>query len=288
MPELRSCPGAIQPSAEPRPQEETRRTQVHMLRLFHKQGDGNRVPREWKEKYEVRVYESDNLERGGLITLFNYFQNSAWSHYSRVDKALGPFLTKNQIWAMTRVEIQLERPARWQEVIEVETWSRGIEKLMAFRDFVVRDARNRRIAGGTATWVVLDLESRKIQRLTELAEKWPSKPDVYSINKNAEKVDSPAKPECSEPFKVQYSDMDLNRHVNSARYVQWMLDSFGREFLESHEVRKAEINYIDEAMPGDEVFTGSERQSEMPLVFLTNVSRKSDNREVCRARLTFS
>jgi len=258
-----------------------------MLTLFGIKRDRDEVPREWKEKYEVKVYESDNLERGGLVTLFNYFQNTAWSHYSRVDKVLGPFLAKNQIWAMTRVEIHLTRPARWQEVVEVETWSRGIEKLMAFRDFVISDSHGEKIAAGTATWVVLDLESKRIQRLTALTEKWPSKPGVLSIGKSAEKVDSPANPAYGEAFRVQYSDMDLNRHVNSSRYVQWMLDSFGREFLERNEVGRAEINFLDEAMPGDEIYTGREQVSDTPPVFLANVSRKGDSREICRARFAF-
>ncbi len=247
----------------------------------------NSVPSEWKEKYAVKVYESDNLERGGLVTLFNYFQNTAWSHYSRVDRIRGPFLARNQIWAMTRAEVQLQRPARWQEVVEVETWSRGMDKLMAFRDFVIRDARGERIAAGTATWVVLDLENKRMQRLSELAEKWPSKPEVFSINKNADKVDPPSNPEYGEPFKVRYSDMDLNHHVNSSRYIQWMLDAFGREFLERYELKKAEINYLDEAMPDDEVLTGSQKISDQPLVFLANVTRKSGNKEICRARFTF-
>ncbi len=245
------------------------------------------VPHEWKERYEVKVYESDNLERGGLVTLFNYFQNTAWSHYNRVDKVRGPFLSKNQIWAMTRVEVQIRRPARWQEVVEVETWSRGMERMMAFRDFIIRDAAARTIAAGTATWVVLDLESKRIQRLSDIAGRWPSKSDTFSINKNADKVEPPLTPEKGEPFHVKYSDMDLNHHVNSSRYIQWMLDSLGREFLERCEISKAEINYLDEAMPGDEVLTGLEKISDMPAVFLANVTRHDNGKELCRARFTF-
>ncbi len=258
-----------------------------MIRIFGKKGLTHPVPREWKERYEVKVYESDNLERGGLVTLFNYFQNTAWSHYNQVDKVRGPFLSKNQIWAMTRVEVQLSRPARWQEVVEVETWSRGLERMMAFRDFIIRDPAGRTIAAGTATWVVIDLESKRVQRLSEIAGRWPSKPDTFSINKNADKVDPLGNPEAGEPFLVRYSDMDLNHHVNSSRYIQWMLDSFGREFLERYEISRAEINYLDEAVPGDEVFTGSERVSDTPVVFLANVTRRGNGKELCRARFTF-
>ncbi len=258
-----------------------------MFRIFGVKDDECSVPSEWKEKYEVKVYESDNLARGGVVTLFNYFQNTAWSHYNRVDRIRGPFLSKNQIWAMTRVEMQFNRPAKWQEIVEVETWSRGLEKMTAFRDFIIRDAANDIIAAGTATWVVIDIETKRIQRLTEIAEKWPSKPEVFSIHKNADRVDPPLAPEFGEPFRIKYSDMDLNHHVNSSRYIQWMLDSLGREFLEEHEVSKAEINYIDEAIPGEEVLTGSQKTSDEPPILVMNVLRKGDSKEVCRARFTF-
>jgi hypothetical protein len=49
-----------------------------MFKIFSPKKDTGSVPSEWRDKYDVKVYESDNLERGGLITLFNYFQNSAW------------------------------------------------------------------------------------------------------------------------------------------------------------------------------------------------------------------
>jgi acyl-ACP thioesterase len=247
----------------------------------------NPAPSEWKDRHKVNVYESDNLKRAGMITLFNYFQNAAWAHYNEVEKARGPFLTPSQIWAMTRVEVVLNRTAMWQDDVTVETWSRGIEKLMAYRDFIIWDKDGERIGAGTASWVVIDLVSKRIQRLSDISSRWPSKPDVFSIGKNAEKVASPDNPVYGEVFTVKYSDMDLNQHVNSARYIQWMLDSFGREFLENHDAIKCEVNYIDEVMPGEEVFTGKQEISNNTYVYLANVTRKNDNKEVCRLRVEF-
>ncbi len=244
------------------------------------------APAEWKDTHKVKVYESDNLQRGGLVTLFNYFQNAAWAHYNEVDKARGPFLTATQIWAMTRAEIQVYRPAKWQEEVTVETWSRGMEKLMAYRDFIIWDSNGNKIAAGTASWVVLDLATKRIIRLNDIASKWPAKADALSIGKNADKIESPQNPEKGRPFTVNYSDMDLNQHVNSARYIQWMTDSLGRDFLEKHDAVKCEVNYIDEAMPGEEVCIGKQPINN-GLVYNLNVVRISDNKEMCRAKVEF-
>jgi acyl-ACP thioesterase len=247
----------------------------------------NPAPNEWEDRHIVKVYESDNLQRAGILTLFNYFQNAAWAHYNEVDKARGPFLSPSQIWAMTRVEVHIARPAKWQEEVIVKTWSRGLEKLMAYRDFIITDKAGEKICAGSASWVVIDMVTKKIRRLSDIASKWPSEPEVSAIGKNAEKVKSPEDPEYDRPFLIKYSDMDVNQHVNSTRYIQWMTDSLGRDFLEKHDVVKCEINYVDEAMPGEEVFTGRQKIAENPQTFLMNVTRSGDKKEVCRARMEF-
>jgi acyl-ACP thioesterase len=241
------------------------------------------APDTWKEKYTVKVYEADNLGRAGIVPLFDYFQDIAWCHYSRVEAALGQFLTKSQIWAMTRVEIHIERPALWKEEVELETWSRGIEKLTAYRDFFIRDTKGNQIGAGTSTWVVLDLETKKIQRLNDIAEKWPSQVEKSGINKNADKVLPPENPVYSGAFNVNYSDMDVNQHVNSGRYIQWIIDDFGREFLEKNTLGAIKVNFADEAMPGDEIVAG--RQDKGGGLWRAHLIRKGSAKEVCRAEI---
>jgi hypothetical protein len=59
------------------------------------------------------------------------------------------------------------------------------------------------------------------------------------------------------------------------------------DFIECKEIRKFEVNFIGEANYGDDVAVNAERFSEEPLVFLNNVVRKNDGREICRARIEF-
>ena len=217
-------------------------------------------PAFWKQKYEVKVYESDALGRLFFPAMCDYFQDMAWSHYNRVEKALGNLLAPGQFWLMTRLEVEILKLPSWQDVIEVETWSRGIEKFYAYRDFIVTGADGRTSAKATTTWVVLDTVSNKIARLTELAQKWPSRSEVTSLNRNAEKVEEPAAPVYGADYNVQYSDMDLNRHVNNVKYIKWMFDAAGIEFLEKHTVEKAVINFIDETRAGDAVKIGVEKK----------------------------
>jgi medium-chain acyl-[acyl-carrier-protein] hydrolase len=41
----------------------------------------------------------------------------------------------------------------------------------------------------------------------------------------------PVSPGTADIHHVKYSDLDQNRHVNNARYVEWILDLIGYEML---------------------------------------------------------
>lgn len=242
------------------------------------------VPNEATMKYSIRVCESDCLGLAGPVTLFNLFQEAAWDHYRLVENETGALLEPHMIWAMTRVEMKLNRYAKWQEELLVTTWSRGIQKISAFRDFEIKDLSGALIAAGSATWVVLNTKTGRPEKLNLIAEKFPSQPGKSALSKDADKIDSPVVDRRGTPFEVRYSDMDVNRHVNSGRYLSWMSDSFGREFLENRVISGFTVNYAGEAVPGDMVFICRQDISESET--LLNVVRLSDSRELARVKFS--
>jgi acyl-ACP thioesterase len=48
-----------------------------------------------------------------------------------------------------------------------------------------------------------------------------------------------------------YFDFDLNRHVTSTRYIDWMMDTFTVDFHKNHYPNKVSINFMKETLPGD-------------------------------------
>jgi acyl-ACP thioesterase len=243
------------------------------------------APELWKQKYEIKVYESDALGRSSFPALCDYIQDMAWCHYNNVEKALGSLLPPGQVWLMTRLEVEVIDLPKWQDIIEVETWSRGIDKFYAYRDFIITGNDGKEAAKGTTTWVVLDTVNNKIARLTELASRWPSRTGVSSLGRDAEKVDQLKNPKYGPEYNVQYSDMDVNRHVNNVKYVKWMLDSAGMEYLEKHKIKKGIINFIDETRAGDVIKTGIERLNELEIH--CSVLKNNANKDASRARFYF-
>jgi len=238
----------------------------------------------WQDRYDIKVYEADALGRAGMTAIANYVQNSAARHYTFLDRERGPFLPVNFIWAMSRLELQILHVPRWPDEVTLETWSRGVDRISAVREFRLLDKAGDAAVLGTSLWVVID-ENRRLQRLNGLSPEWPSLPDRTFINRTPDKVQELKNPSQGASFKAVYSDLDLNRHVNNVKYLEWMIDSYSQQLLESRDVRRVEVNFLDSAATGDDIVVGTERLSDS--VYLNNVIRLRDSRELCRVRLEF-
>jgi acyl-ACP thioesterase len=83
-------------------------------------------------------------------------------------------------------------------------------------------------------------------------------------------------------FRVHFSDIDVNRHVNSTKYLEWIIDSHSQEHLETKEITSLEMSFLSEAMANDEVTVYSEESGGLELC---SVRRSVDDKEICRARL---
>ncbi|MDD3907653.1 MAG: thioesterase, partial [Bacteroidales bacterium] len=51
--------------------------------------------------------------------------------------------------------------------------------------------------------------------------------------------------------RVKYSDIDFNRHANSMKYLEWMVDLFPLEAFSHQRIKRVDINYINEVLFGE-------------------------------------
>ena len=85
-------------------------------------------------------------------------------------------------------------------------------------------------------------------------------------------------------YRVRWSDLDFNRHVNSMRYIEWILNGmdeatrFGRIF------RSLEVNYLAETLMGDEVVVRVQKSAETPSLILASITAKTTGKDACRAK----
>jgi acyl-ACP thioesterase len=239
------------------------------------------VPNIWKEQRVVESFDVDTLGRLRPQTLFAYLLNAAWHHANGTSYGYEALSARNLMWVLIRMQILIQRWPRWGEPITLETWGKRAVRLYALRDFVMTSGAGEKLISATSSWMILDRTTGRPQRLDQTSDSFPWQPGRDEIQTSLEKVPELTGGQALARFRVLFSDIDVNRHVNSARYLQWMIDGHAHEHLESTELRAMELSFRAEALPQDEVIVLSEAAQAQELC---SVRRARDDKELCRAR----
>jgi len=159
-------------------------------------------------------------------------------------------LSHNYFWVLNRLTLKIGKTLRWYDEIEVSTWPKGIKKLFYLRDFEVKTGQNI-VVKGTSSWLAIDPVSKRPGRVEYLeTEYFDLLKKKHGLAEFPNKVDAVKD---GEVFKLtpQYYDFDMNKHVTSSRYIDWMMDTLSMEFHKDHYPKSLSINYLKESLPGE-------------------------------------
>lgn len=84
---------------------------------------------------------------------------------------------------------------------------------------------------------------------------------------------------------AKYSDIDINGHVNSIRYIEHILDLFPIEMYREKRIRRFEMAYVAESYYGDELTLFMDNAGEG--VYDVEV-KKNGSEVVCRSKVIFT
>jgi acyl-ACP thioesterase len=168
----------------------------------------------------------DHLQLDGVASLL---QEAAWQHARR----LGFAFTEEEatfFWVLHRIRVRFHRRPHWNEVLDVTTWPSGMERLYALREFHIDGQDGSRLVDVSSAWIILDAVRRRPVRPENQLPADKIDPErlldlpigkLSGISQEDARLDA----DIHRWHVVRPSDTDRNRHVNNARYVQWMQDT---------------------------------------------------------------
>ena len=136
----------------------------------------------------------------------------------------------------------------------LQTWHKGLERLFFLRDFVMTDSEGKVRVKATSSWLVLNLDTRRLVRDPNLIDEGKTCTE-HVLEKPADKVVFPKDVEAVKVMEhvVAYSDIDMNGHTNNAMYMQWAMDAVDLEISTNRDVREMTINFNHETKAMDVV-----------------------------------
>ena len=238
------------------------------------------------KEYSVYSYEVDTNANATITTIANYLQDIAAKHAELLGWGFEEMLKKNQYWVLYRLRIEISQYPIWREELKVETWPSGIDRLFANRDFRIKDCKDRVIGNATSSWLIIDRSNRRPQNPDSLHDNLPGLKDSPH-GKSVVKLPVIEGGTAGKSFRVKYSDLDQNNHVNSQKYIQWITDSYREDFCARNRIVNFEINYLSESSLGDKINIESVCLNQSPHAYHHMVYNADHKKEICRARVTW-
>ncbi|MCD8031999.1 MAG: thioesterase [Bacteroides sp.] len=234
------------------------------------------------------VAEPFHVDFNGRVTLGvlgNHLLNCAGFHASDRGFGIATMNEENYTWVLSRLAIELDAYPVQYEDFSIRTWVENVYRLFTDRNFAILNQEGRPIGYARSVWAMINLNTR---RPTDLLALHDGNITGYICDEPCP-IEKPSriKVEATEPVAdhtARYSDIDINGHVNSIRYIEHILDLFPMELYREKRVRRFEMAYVAESYYGEKLLFfrddagGDEYHVEV---------RKETGEVVCRSKILF-
>ena len=166
----------------------------------------------------------------------------------------------NFSWVLSRMAIEFDfQPVQYTDYT-VATWISDYGRVLSTRNFTLTDAAGNEFGRAVTQWAMIDLRSRSALDLS-----WVGDAHAAAIVDAPSPTDKPRKIRDVDPaqtavHKVVYSDIDFNRHVNTMRYIEMMIDMLPLEMLMQEAPVRLDIHFLRECRYGQTLAVGYEQR----------------------------
>lgn len=207
------------------------------------------------ETFKIRSSEVRPDGKVKVQTLCDLFQETAGNHALKLNFDVTQLHENQRTWMLHRLDARIERHPEWREAVTVKTWPSGGDTLRAYRDFLIFDAKENILVRALSYWLMIDLESRRPVRMPGEVHDMAPKDVEHVLPVKKVRPSPPAKADDEKIFSVRRSDLDVNRHVNNVKYMEWISETLPVEEL----VRSFDIEFKAECGYGDDIAVSSSR-----------------------------
>lgn len=205
----------------------------------------------------------------------------ATNHANALDIGYSNLAEHRLGWVLARLTIDMVRYPGINETYSMETWIEGYNRFFSDRCFVMTDSRGLPLAHIRSVWVAIDTATRSLANLTELErDRFPVVQRECPVAKSPKPAsEASAEPKCS-TYIFQYRDIDFNRHVNTVRYLDHVLNLRPLDFYDTRQVAHLDASFDHECYFGEKVTLLTRPARRDPEAEITEIMRADNTRAV--------
>lgn len=200
--------------------------------------------------YLIDAYLSDFRGKATLPMLGGFMLQAATRHAEERGFGYSAMTGIKRVWVLTRMNIVIDEYPENDTGIKLHTWVTDVNKLFTERCFGFEDGKGHYFGYARSLWASIDIETRRPANVLELDGLADYKSDKPCPIDPAVKIPLLKEPVIDSSFEVKYSDIDINKHLNSIKYIEHFVDTFPLGMYSEKEIHNFEINYLTEGKYG--------------------------------------
>ncbi len=206
----------------------------------------------YTKEFIIPYYDTN---KNGIVrpeSLLSYMGETSSLHSDFLGIGIKELVKHNFIWMLNRWKVIFYKYPMALDKIIIETWSSGIDRFYASREFKILDENSEVLVKATTQWIFLDtVRKRPIRVPYELIEIYGTEEEknfheYFDFRNSFETV-------YGMDFHVRRSDIDYNNHVNNVKYLNWMLEVVPDTVYDHYSLYELDIQYKKEIKLGSMV-----------------------------------
>lgn len=157
-------------------------------------------------------------------------------------------------WIILGWKVEIIKRPKYGEELEVITWSRGVKRIYAFRDYEMYNEKGELILKATSKWVLMDINKQTIITIgEEISDRYEKEEKKSFVEEPKYKIVEPEKYISTGEYSIKRSVIDVNKHVHNINYINIAYEALPEQIYNAEEFNNFEIIYKKEIKYGDNV-----------------------------------
>lgn len=210
----------------------------------------------FSQHIEIPSYLCDINDRLHTWAAVRVCQEVTEHHGNSTGIGFYKLLERNHAWVITRSLYNIYRLPNAFEAIDLSTWSRGNNGLIAMRDYRMNAADGELLLTGTSYWAMIDMTSRRVVRLTDEIVGYENHDILATEHTSLDKIKLPADIASEAPSlqtPATFAMLDHTRHVNNSEYIKLIFDVLHDKGFDTQRPFTLELNFNLESRLGEQL-----------------------------------
>ena len=208
------------------------------------------IPTEYTLPIKVASYDVGANNAMRLSAVLRYQQEAGEQHLQSAGLGWQGMMASGMVFVTSRWRTRVHRLPAMEEQVTLTTWHRNRKGPRFFRCYEWRDEAGNLLIEGVMQFALVSVTEHRLLRGDEFMERAPLPDSPCDVT-----CGDPARfPVCDLPpvgeYRVRWSDIDRNGHLNNTHYADLMLDGLPADRLASMPA-EVDLHFAGECRLGD-------------------------------------